>query len=1065
MTAELTLLSGVSYRGREIAGPRLHGLLALLAADLRAGCGTGRLVAGLWPDELPENPPKAVQVLVSRVRAQLGADVVARTATGYRLTLVEEQVDAAAVLRHAAVSAERARAGDHAAALASADAGLAYWSGPPEENAAGDPLAVLRAERATAYRSLLRSRALALARLGRHAEAVGPLAELAGGPTRDEELLGELLRAEAATTGPSAALARYEAYRRSLREELGTDPGTALREVQRELLRDEPPPVRHGVPHDPNPLLGRDADIAAVTGLLRASRVTSIVGPGGLGKTRLSYAVARQAEQRVVHLVPLAGVRADEDVAGEVAAALGIGETLGTPAAALTAGRDPATAIAAVLGSGPTLLVLDNCEHVVRGAAELVGALVSTTRDLRVLITSRTPLGLSSESVHLLPELPLPTSVELFGQRARAARPGVDLPGDVVAALCRHLDGLPLAVELAAARVRTMSVAEIARRLDDRFALLRGGARDAPQRHHTLHAVVDWSWALLDEDGRAAMRALSVFPGGFTADAARYLLDGDPLPVLEHLVDQSLLKVDETPTGVRMRMLETVREFGAARRDEAGETGAVTDRLLAWARDVGLTHHEELLGPDAFDTVERVRAEQDNIVQAYRIGLARADCPTVAATAAVLAGIWTLDAAYTRMIALAEETGPPLSHYRPEPKFVEVTRAASALCAANLMMIQGPHPIRSLVTLRRLPPPSPDTLTGALSILLNALPAIAADPAVLRALQARPEPLVAGLAHCLATYTCEREGDPEGALDAARRMLDAFGPTVTPWLRILAHSRLSELLAQTDEWEETRRHLMAALRLLEETGPWADVIQIRWALALVSLGAGDVDAAEHWLELAARHGIEDAYGLGSFELGVRAEVRLQRGDVDRGLELWRQAVTDVTASVDPLFQTDECGRPTPWALQIGAVTVVAHARSDQLDLVPTLPDALADHLHRMLTNPAVNPPAFVMEQPVSGTLLLALAMVDIERARNGGDPEAAASGARLVALAERFRFLREFQPTMSSATARREAEQADKAAYADAVSTYAAMDPGGLRAAALSALAARPAGHRDGSRS
>ncbi|RKF27661.1 ATP-binding protein [Micromonospora globbae] len=1064
MTAELILLAGVSYRGREITGSRLRGLLALLATDLRTGCGTGRLIAGLWPDELPENPAKALQVLVSRARAQLGADVIERTPTGYRLALTEEQVDAAAVRGLAAASADRARAGDHAAALAHAEAGLAHWAGPPEETEAVDPLAALRAERAATYRALVRARALALARLGRHAEAVGPLGTLATQRPRDEEVLAELLRAEAATAGPSAALARYEAYRRRLRDELGSDPGAALQAVQRDLLRGESPTVRQGVPYEPNPLLGRDADIAAVTDLLRTSRVTSIVGPGGLGKTRLANLVARRAEQRVVHLVPLAGVRTDDDVVPEVAAALGVGESRATGASAHPGGRDLLAGIAAALGTGPALLVLDNCEHVVRGAADLVGGLVAMTHDVRVLTTSRTPLGLSSEAVHLLPELTLSTSVELFGQRARAARPGVELHGDTVASLCRHLDGLPLAVELAAARVRTMSVAEIARRLDDRFALLRGGPRDAPRRHHTLHAVVDWSWNLLDEAGRTAMRALSVFAGGFTADAARFVVDGDPLPVLEHLVDQSLLKVDETVTGVRFRMLETVREFSAARRDEAGETEVVTDRFLAWARSVGLEHHEALLGPEAFRTAELVRAEQDNIVQAYRMGLARDDGATVAATAAVLASMWTLEAAYTRMLTLAEETGPLLSHYRPTPEFVEVTRTASALSAANLLMLQGARPVRPLVTLRRLPPPSAATLTGALSILLDALPAIGADRAALRALQDGPEPVVACLAHCLGTYLYERDGDPEQALDAARRMVDGVGTGVNPWFRILAHTRLSELLAQQEEWKQARHHLTVALGLLEETGPWADVIQLRWALALANLGAGDVDAAERWLDLAARDDLGDAYGLASFALGVRAEVRLWRGEADRGLDLWRQAVAQVTASVDPLFEADTSGA-TPWGLQIQAVAVVAHARCGRLDLVPALPDELAGHLCRMLANPAVNPPAFVAEQPTCGTLLLALAMVDIERARRTGDAVAAATGARLVALAERFRFLKDFQPTMSSVTARHEAEQADKAAYADAVSSYAALDPAELRAAALSALAARAGGHREASRS
>jgi DNA-binding SARP family transcriptional activator len=402
VTTELVLLPRVSYHEQEITGPRLRGLLGLLAGDLRSGCSTARLVEGLWPDGRPENPTKALQVLVSRVRAQLGSDVIVSTATGYRLSLSENQVDTAAVLLRAAASARYAGAGDHAAALGHAEAGLALWE-------------------------------------------------------------GELLRSEAVTVGPSAALARYDAYRRSLRDELGTDPGHALQAVYRQLLQGEGPVVRNGVPHEPNPLLGRDDDIVAVAELLRTSRVTSVVGPGGLGKTRLAHVVSRRAEQRVVHLIPLAGVTTDDDVASEVASVLGVGEPRRASVSPLAVRTDVLTGIVNALGPGPALLVLDNCEHVVRGAAELVRALVSMTRDVRVL----------------------------------------------------------------------------------------------------------------------------------------------------------------TRSGTRFRMLETVREFSTAHRQAAEETDLMVGGFLAWARDFGVAHHESLLGADPLSPLERVRAEQDNLVQA----LPRGRCP------------------------------------------------------------------------------------------------------------------------------------------------------------------------------------------------------------------------------------------------------------------------------------------------------------------------------------------------------------------------------------------------------------------------------------------------------
>jgi predicted ATPase/DNA-binding SARP family transcriptional activator len=1060
VTIELTLLSRVAYRDQEITSPRLRALLALLAGDLRRGVSTTRLVEGLWPDEQPENPAKALQILVSRVRAQLGADVVASTPSGYRLSLREDQVDAAAVLLSASASARHARAGDHAAALAHAEAGLALWEGAAGGDAAfDDPVAALRAERAPTYRSLLRARALALSRLGRHAEAAEALAGLAAERPRDEEVLLELLRSEAATVGPSAALDRYEAYRRSLRDELGTDPGPALQALQLELLQGTAPVVRQGVPHEPNPLLGRDDDIAAVADLLRTSRVTSIVGPGGLGKTRLAQAVSRRAEQRVVHLVALAGVTADDQVAGEVASALGAGESRRTPVAQPAV---PAGVLAGIVGAlvpGPALLVLDNCEHVLRGAAELVHTLVSMTQDLRVLTTSRAPLGLSSESVYPLPPLGLATSVELFEQRARAARPGVDLPAEAVEEVCRHLDGLPLAVELAAARVRVLSVAEIARRLGDRFALLRGGPRDAPARHQTLEAVVDWSWNLLEPAGQAAMRALSVFPGGFTADAARQVLGvadaADVSQVLEHLVDQSLLQVADTPAGTRFRMLETVREFSAARREAAGETDQVVDGFLAWARDFGVAHHDALLGADPFSSVQRIRAEQDNLAQALRQGLARADGATVAATAAVLGSLWNVESNYRRLATLAEETARVLSHFRPGPGVLEATRTTLTLCTAFTFLVLGPRAMRSLIALRRLPAAPPDTPVRAVAIVLDRA---AEDRSALFALCDSDEPLVAGAANSIVSYFWENEGDLDGALKCARRTLDAFESREAPYLAAAAHGRIAELCLQVERGDEARRHLLVMLPVLERLEAWSDVTGIRWWMVLANLQLGDVDEAEHWLEQTAPPRADEPVGTLSYGLGAYAEILLARGEVEAGLRTWRRAVELLANAEGPIFGLDMDSLLESWTLEAKTVAVVAHAQHGRLDLVEELVGELPDRLTTMLVHPAANRPPYLMELPVYGGLLLALAMVDLDRGARAGDRRAARSAARMIALAERFRFPRNFQPTMASTRARHAAGQADRSAYDEAVSSYADLGEEDLRAAALAALRARGQG-------
>ncbi|MET8324695.1 BTAD domain-containing putative transcriptional regulator [Streptomyces sp. NPDC005181] len=1041
MTTDLTLLPRVAYRGQEVTAPRLRSLLALLAGDLRTGCSTERLVAGLWPDELPERPGKALQVLVSRARAQLGADVLVSTPTGYRLTLAEDQVDSSALLLHAAASADRARAGDHAGSLAAAEAGLALWKGTPDgAGDTDDPVAALRTERAPVRNTLVRAQALALARLGRHAEAAGPLAVAASEHPRDEEILAELLRGEATTAGPSAALTRYEAYRRELRDGLGTDPGAGLKAVQQELLRGETPAVRHGVPHEPNQLLGRDEDIAAVERLLRASRAVTVVGPGGLGKTRLAHAVSRRAEQRVVYFVPLAGVTADEDVAAEVASALGTGE--GRPGAVSGhASADPVSGILGVLGSGPVLLVLDNCEQVVRGAADLVQALVSSSKDLRVLATSRAPLGLTSEAVYGLPELGLDTSVELFTQRARAARPGVELPQDAVAELCRHLDGLPLAVELAAARVRVLSVPEIARRLGDRFALLRGGARDVPERHRTLHAVVEWSWNLLSEDVRAALRTLSVFPGGFSGEAAEQVLGEDALFLLEQLAGQSLLTVADTPVGVRFRMLETVREFSAARRAEAGEDEEAVGRFLAWARDFGVAYHDVLFGSERPAAWVRIKAEQDNLVLALRHALARTDGPTIAALTAVLGALWSTESNFPRLAALAADTGPPLSHYYPGSEYVEVARSAAVLGTATVFMGYGPRAVRQLVTLRRLPPPPPDTLLRATAVVLSAVPEmLPPDYDVLRGLCDSEQPLVAGLAECIASYVWEYEHDIDRALASARRMVAELAPVDNPSVQLTVHSRLSELCLRTGQGEEAYGHLKAALEVLPWLGDGHDYIGIRSLLVLACLQRGDPDEAEYWLRQAEGDDTPQQDAFYRPDLVGRAEIALARGLTEVGLGLWRSAVERMLAA-GSMHSSDSW--LDPWAFQIQSALVTAHAHAGRLELVAEPVGRLRQRLRTLLSGPSRSH----LELPVFGTVLHALGMAGLA----SGD----ASAVRMIALAERLRVSRDFQPTMSAARARHAAKDADRAAYADAVSEYAALERDELREAARTLIPGR----------
>ena len=448
------------------------------------------------------------------------------------------------------------------------------------------PLARLRAMSARTLAAADDVLGRALARQGRHTEALPLLEAAAARWVDDSGVLVDLLRTMAAIGGPAVALGRYEDYRSDLAERLGVDPAPELQHLHRELLAADDP-VRTGLRYDGGLLLGRDDDLARLRSALASSRLVTVLGPGGIGKTSVAQALARESVLPHVRVVELVGVGAGDDVVAAVGAGLGVRGSVTTRAILTPAQQaDVRSRIAAELDAGPTLLVLDNCEHVLEPVATLVAFLLATTRDLQVLATSRAPLRLAAERAVPLTQLSPADAGDLFERRATATRPDAVLDPAAVRQVVERLDGLPLAVELAAARIRTMTVAEVAAALEDRFAALRSRDRSTPDRHRTLEAVIAWSWDLLAPDEQRALAWLSVFQDGFDRATATSVLGLDGPDLVGVLVEQSLIVMGEDRGGARFRALETIREYAATRLAAAGEQDDASAAQRRWALEL-----------------------------------------------------------------------------------------------------------------------------------------------------------------------------------------------------------------------------------------------------------------------------------------------------------------------------------------------------------------------------------------------------------------------------------------------------------------------------------------------
>lgn len=635
-----------------VGGARLRALLTVLALRPGRTVPVTVLVDEVWDGDPPADASGAVQALVGRLRRALGADAVASADGGYRLVAGADDIDLHRFERLADEGARALADGDAAKAAVLLDDALALWRGPaladlPDRTAAA---ARWEARRLDARRARLTA-ALALGQAERH---LPELTALCDAHPLDEPLQALRLRALRDAGRTAQALAAYEGVRRLLAERLGADPGAELRALHGELLGPGGVSGESGDPEvsspsrgrNPGPgnlrarltsFVGRDADIDAIRGDLTAARLVTLLGPGGAGKTRLSQEAGEAVAESVpdgVWLAELAPVDDPENVPEAVLTALGARETVlrgaGAEEMRAMADRhdDPVSRLVEHCARRRMLIVLDNCEHVVDAAARLVERLLERCPGLTVLATSREPLGVPGELLRPVEPLPQPYALRLLADRGAAARPGFDPADDPEAAaeICRRLDGLPLAIELAAARLRMLTPRQVAERLDDRFRLLTSGSRTVLPRQQTLRAVVDWSWDLLDEDERDVLRRLSVFAGGCDLAAAEAVCGPAALDSLGSLVDKSL--VVATPVGddaMRYRLLETVAEYARERLDETGARAAAERAHLTYYRELARTTDPLLRGPGQRTAIALLEREYENIRTALRHAVTERD--------------------------------------------------------------------------------------------------------------------------------------------------------------------------------------------------------------------------------------------------------------------------------------------------------------------------------------------------------------------------------------------------------------------------------------------------------
>ena len=626
------MLDGVrASRGDQripIIGPKLQGILGALALAVPHSVSTDRLIDGIWGEATLGNPLNALQAQISQLRRAVGNDAVRHGDGGYRLAVEPDDVDALVMERCLDEGRAAASRGDLAEASERFTAATALAHGTPLAGVLDLPFAGAESTRlAELLLSAHEGDIDARLGLGRHAELLAPIQALVAEHPWHERFHAQLIVALYRCGRQADALAAYQRVRKGLADELGLDVGPELQSLERAVLSQDPTlasPVPLAaarrvtvLPTYLTSFVGRTAEFAQLAEAVTRNRIVTVVGPGGVGKSRLLVeSVAGWATEREVWYIELAPVLDPVAVPETIAAAVGAPDASTTDDPA--AGR-PLLRIIDRIGKRDATIVLDNCEHVAEAAGRAAFALLSACPELRIVCTSREPLAVAGEVlVHLTP-LAAGDAAGLFLERARSVQPDVRIDPDdeELRDLCAQLDNLPLAIELAAAKTKLLAVGEITARLQDRFRLLRSSDRSGEERHRGLRATIDGSYEMLFEGERRTFCRLALFAGGATVEAVESVCGEDALEDVERLIERSLVTADRSGPRTRFRMLESLRAYGVARLvDDEGDSDAIAD-FLAWHTD--LAHRAEIAAraADQVEWLERLDEEHDNLRAAF----------------------------------------------------------------------------------------------------------------------------------------------------------------------------------------------------------------------------------------------------------------------------------------------------------------------------------------------------------------------------------------------------------------------------------------------------------------